>query len=185
MVDSLLYVLTSDGSLTEVKRTDSGVQTATYPFPDNGKNDFETLYYDTSSNGLILLCKNCEVDRGENIRTAFRFDRAGKQFDTKPYYTISSKEVKNSLKDGKVDFEPSAAAIHPLEKRLYVLASSGNLLVITDFKGKVQEVYRLNPTLYPQAEGIAFAPNGDLYISNEAKLGKPTLLYIPYKPSGK
>jgi uncharacterized protein YjiK len=39
--------------------------------------------------------------------------------------------------------------------------------------------------LYPQAEGIAFAPNGDLYISNEAKLGKPTLLYIPYKPSGK
>jgi uncharacterized protein YjiK len=185
VVDSLLYVLTSDGSLTEVKQTDSGVQTATYPFPDNGKNDFETLYYDTSSNGLILLCKNCEVDRGENIRTAFRFDRAGKQFDTTPYYTISSKEVKNSLKDGKVDFEPSAAAVHPLEKRLYVLASSGNLLVITDFKGKVQEVYRLNPTLYPQAEGIAFAPNGDLYISNEAKLGKPTLLYIPYKPSGK
>ena len=84
-----------------------------------------------------------------------------------------------------MDFEPSAAAVHPLEKRLYILASSGNLLVITDFKGKVQEVYRLNPTLYPQAEGIAFAPNGDLYISNEAKLGKPTLLYIPYKPSGK
>jgi uncharacterized protein YjiK len=185
MVDSVLYVLISDGSVTELKQTDSGLQTTTYPFPQDGKNDFETLYYDTTSNGLILLCKNCEADRGQNIRTAYRFDRAGKQFDTTPYYTISSKEVKNSLKDGKVDFEPSAAAVHPLEKRLYVLASSGNLLVITDFKGKVQEVYRLNPTLYPQAEGIAFAPNGDLYISNEAKLGKPTLLYIPYKPSGK
>jgi uncharacterized protein YjiK len=57
--------------------------------------------------------------------------------------------------------------------------------VVTNLKGDVEEVFRLNPTLYPQAEGIAFAPNGDMYVTNEAKLGKPTLLYIPYKRSGK
>lgn len=160
------------------------MQVTKYPFWSTDKNDFETLYYYGDSKGLIMLCKNCEIERGKNIRTAYRFDLAGKQFETKPYYTISSKAVKNSLKDGKVDFEPSAADIHPLEKQLYILASAGNLLIITDLKGTVREVYRLNPTLYPQAEGIAFAPNGDMYIANEAKLGKPTLLHIPYKPSG-
>ena len=184
-VDSLIYVLISDGTIVEVKPTDSGFQVNNYPFWSEGKNDFETLYFDPDSNGLIMICKNCEDEKGKNIRTAYRFDLTGKQFETKPFYTISSKDVKNSLKDGQVDFSPSAAAIHPIEKRLYVLASAGNLLVITDLKGKVEEVYRLNPTLYPQSEGIAFAPNGDMYVTNEAKLGKPTLLHIPYKPAGK
>jgi uncharacterized protein YjiK len=85
------------------------------------------------------------------------------------------------LKDGKVEFKPSAAAIHPIEKNVYILSSAGQLLVVTDRKGKVQSAYRLNPNFYPQAEGIAFAENGDMYISNEAKLGKPTLLRLPYK----
>jgi uncharacterized protein YjiK len=183
-VDSTIYVLVSNGTIVAINPSDSGMQVTKYPFWSTDKNDFETLYYDGDSKGLIMLCKNCEIERGKNIRTAYRFDLAGKQFETKPYYTISSKAVKNSLKDGKVDFEPSAAAIHPLEKQLYILASAGNLLIITDLKGTVREVYRLNPTLYPQAEGIAFAPNGDMYIANEAKLGKPTLLHIPYKPSG-
>ena len=184
-VDSTVYVLISNGTIVEVNATDSGLQVNNYPFWSTEKNDFETLYYDKKSKGLVMLCKNCKEERGKNIRTAYRFDIAGKQFGTQPFYTISSKAVKNILKDGNVDFEPSAAAIHPLENRLYILASAGNLLVITDLNGKVQEVYRLNPTLYPQAEGIAFAPNGDMYVSNEAKLGKPTLLYIPYKPLGK
>jgi uncharacterized protein YjiK len=184
-VDSTIYVLISNGTIVAVTPSDSGLLVNKYPFWSTDKNDFETLYYDPESKGLVILCKNCDVEKGKNIRTAYRFDLAGKQFDTKPYYTISSKAVKNSLKDGKIDFEPSAAAIHPLEKQLYILASAGNLLVITDLKGTVRNVYRLNPTLYPQAEGIAFAPNGDLYVTNEAKLGKPTLLHIPYKPSGK
>lgn len=184
-VDSVVYALNSNGMITEAAPTDSGVQVQTFSFWSAEKNDFETLYYDAGSNGLIMLCKSCAEDKGEGQRTAYRFDLARKAFDTAPFYTISTKAVQDKLKDGKIDFKPSAAAIHPLEKRLYILSSAGNLMVIADLKGSVQEVYRLNPTFYPQAEGIAFAPNGDLYISNEAKLGKPTLLYIPYKPSGK
>ncbi|RYY98913.1 MAG: hypothetical protein EOO11_06605, partial [Chitinophagaceae bacterium] len=101
------------------------------------------------------------------------------------FYTISFKEVNDRLKDGRTEFKPSAAAIHPLERRLYILSSAGHLLVVTDLRGKVQETYRLNPSFYPQAEGIAFATNGDMYISNEAKLGKATLLRIPYQPRPK
>jgi len=182
-VDSSVYVLSSSGTIVEVRPTDSGLKVNNYPFWSSEKNDFETLYYDSAAKGLIMLCKKCGDETDKEIKAAYRFDLAGKQFETQPYYTISGKDVRNSLKDGRVEFKPSAAAIHPLEKKLYILSSAGNLLVVADLKGKVQHVYRLNPTLYPQAEGIAFAPNGDMYVSNEAKLGKPTLLYIPYKPS--
>jgi uncharacterized protein YjiK len=184
-VDSSVYVLISDGTIVEINRTDSGLNVKNYPFWSKEKNDFETLYYDAAANSLVVLCKFCKEGGDVTDPNAYRFNLAGKRFDTIPYYTISSKEVMNILKDGQADLKPSAAAVHPREKRLYILSSAGHLLVVTDFKGGVQEVFRLNPTLYPQAEGIAFAPNGDLYISNEAKLGKPTLLHIPYKPSGK
>lgn len=183
--DSATYVLISDGTIVEVKKSSSGIDVKNYPFWSTKKNDFESMYFDSSSNGLIILCKFCKEGEEKTSPSAYRFDLAGKKFDTAPYYTISSKEVMNTLKDGQADFKPSGAAIHPLEKRLYILGSAGHLMVVTDLRGKVQEVYRLNPTLYPQAEGIAFAPDGDMFVSNEAKLGKPTLLYIPYKPSGK
>jgi uncharacterized protein YjiK len=176
------YVLISDGTIVGIHQTDSSFVQVKHQFPSSKKNDFETLYYDSIANALIIICKNCAVDKGKLYRSAFKFNLPTRNFDTTAYYTINSKEVKDILKEGRVDFKPSGAAIHPIQKRLYVLSSAGNLMVITDLRGKVQEVFRLNPTLYPQSEGIAFTANGDMYVSNEAKLGKPTLLKIPYKP---
>lgn len=184
-VDSSVFVLVSNGTIVEVVRTDTGLHVRNFPFWSKEKNDFETMYHDPTIRSLVILCKYCKESGNKTKPAAYRFDLASKKFDTNPYFTISTKDVMKTLKDGQADFKPSAASIHPLEKRLYILASAGNLMIVADLKGKVQQVFRLNPTLYPQAEGIAFAPNGDIYIANEAKLGKPTLLHIAYKPSGK
>jgi uncharacterized protein YjiK len=180
-VGSTVYVLISNGTIVELNRTDSGLNVKKYPFWSQEKNDFETLYYDPTVNSLVVLCKFCKEGEDKTSPNAYRFHLDSKQFDTTPYYTISSKTVMDILKDGKADFKPSGAAIHPGDNQLYILSSAGHLLVVANLKGAIQAVYRLNPTLYPQAEGIAFAPNGDMYISNEAKLGKATLLHIPYK----
>jgi uncharacterized protein YjiK len=185
-MDTSVFLLMSKGVLIEVPqgaKDSTGVKQ--YDIGLSGSNDFETLYYDPSANSLVLLCKTCAHEKGSGVRTAFRFDLRSRTFEKNAFFTISRGQVKNLLKNADAKFEPSAAAIHPVSKRLFILSSAGQLLVITDTRGQVVEAYSLNPDLYPQAEGIAFAPNGDMYISNEGKYGKPTLYYFPFQQTGK
>jgi hypothetical protein len=192
-VDSSVFVLASDATIFETLHSDTGLITRRYhlsvPVPavadsrkkkDNAVVDFETMYYDPTARGIVLLSKSIKGESKQGFRSAWRFDLATRSFDPKPFYTFNLKEISQTLKDGQVEFKPSAAAIHPLTGELYVLSSAGHLLVVADLRGKVHAAYRLNPSFYPQAEGIAFAENGDMYISNEAKLGKASLLRIPY-----
>jgi uncharacterized protein YjiK len=185
-IDTSVYLLMSKGVLVEVPQNVADTsQVKRYDIGLPGSNDFESLYYDPSAEGLILLCKTCAHEKGSGVRTAFKFDLRSKTFEQTAFFTISRGQVKNLLKNADAKFEPSAAAIHPVSKRLFVLSSAGQLLVVTDTRGQVIEAYTLNPDLYPQAEGIAFAPNGDMYITNEGKYGKPTLYYFPFQQAGK
>jgi uncharacterized protein YjiK len=180
-VDSLVYLLSSKGIIYEVsKKQKDTAGIKHYAFWDSGKNDFETLYYDPSLKSLVMVCKTCASDKGKQIRSAYRFDLKTRQFDSSSLYTISTDDVKKLVQDNDAKFDPSAAAIHPVNKRIYFLSSAGNLLVITDNGGKIIEGYHLNPQQFPQAEGIAFAPNGDMYITNEGKFGKATLQIFRY-----
>lgn len=176
-----VYMLSSKGIIYEVpsKKNDSS-SLKEYSFWSTDQNDFETLYYDQSANGLIMVCKHCPSDKGKEIRSAYRFDLTKKQFDSSAFFTFSTAEVKKLLNDDDAKFDPSAAAIHPINKRLYILSSAGNLLVIADNRGKIIEAYKLNPEQFPQAEGIAFAPNGDMFITNEGKYGAATLQEFKY-----
>lgn len=185
-LDSSVFLLMSKGILVEVpqKAQDtSGVKM--YHLGLAGNNDFETVYHDPSAAALVLLCKTCAREKGEGVRTTYKFDLRSKTFDDGSFFTISKQQVKDLLKNADAEFEPSAAAIHPVTRRLFILSSAGHLLVITDTRGQVLEAYTLNPDVFPQAEGIAFAPNGDMYISNEGKSGRPTLLRFAYHQTRK
>lgn len=185
-VDSSIYLLESKGVIKEINAAATNADNVkTYELPLPGKNDFETLYRDPTAGGLIMLCKTCAQEKGTGIRTAYRFDLSTKTFDSTAFFTIDKGEVRSLLKNADAKFDPSAAAVHPLNKRVYILSSAGHLLVITDNRGKVIEAYDLDPDIFPQAEGIAFASNGDMYISNEGKYGSPTLLFFPYNPNEK
>jgi len=183
-VNDTVYVMISDGTIVAVPAdgtaNDSTIRV--YPFWSKDKNDFETLYYDPGADGLIMMCKECAGEKNKKVRTAYRFNLSGAKFDSTEFYTISIDSVEARMKNEDADFKPSAAAIHPIEKRLYILGSAGQLMVITDLKGNVQEAYPLHPDKHPQAEGIAFSPSGTMYISNEGKYGKATLQVFPYKP---
>lgn len=183
-VDTAIYLLISDGEIVQVTgyHDKEEVQSTIVGSLKGGNSEYETLYYDKEVNSVIMLCKSCHKEK-DQVRTAFRFDLASQRFIDTPYYEINIGEIKKILNDNRTEFRPSAAAIHPIEQKLYILSSIGKILVITDRLGNVEQAIPLSPSMFPQPEGITFADNGDLYISNEINTAdRATLLKFKYQP---
>src|SRR5947209_7596938 len=98
-VDSIVYLLSSRGKIYAVpmkgKRDSSDIKS--YELSSDEKNDFETLYYDPTVKGLVMLCKTCASDKSDDIHSAYRFDLATRSFDSTSLYTIDDAEVKKIL----------------------------------------------------------------------------------------
>lgn len=177
--DSITYILMSTGGILEVNTRDTSSKAKEYILPIEGKNEFETLYRD-SEGSLILLCKQCDHEK-DKIRAAYKFDPRTHTFSSEPVYEIDITEIQQRLNDDAAEFKPSAAAVHPSTGQLFVIASVGKLLAIFDKNGKLEELIRLDPSMYNQPEGMTFAPNGDLYISNEGGEGMARVYKFVYK----
>ncbi len=178
--DTAIYMLVSSGSVIRVSTIDSSFVTNEYELGRKGTNEFESMYLDADGNSLILLCKDCSKEKNE-VRNAYRFDISTKQFSEDPVYTIEVSEIQRRLSNDGAEFKPSAAGINPVNGKLYIIASVGKVLVIANKAGIIEEVIKLDPVLYNQPEGITFAPNGDMYISNEAGDRSATILKFNYK----
>jgi hypothetical protein len=174
-VDSTFYVLESNGDLVEV--TTPSIQTKTYKFHEK-KIEFESLVLYKKENKVVLITKD-QRKKNQGI-SAYSFDLATKQFDPEPFFTISFKEIFIKLENYNAEAKPSAAAINPINNKLYILSSLGRVLMECTREGKLERIYKINPTHFPQAEGITFATNGNMYISNEGADGKATILKFPY-----
>jgi len=183
MVKNDLYVLKSDGTLFKIATDSSGKQTAgeVGKIELTGSNDFETLYYDSDKKALVMICKNCGQDDKKTV-SAFAYYPDSVGFDTKPLYTIDASKVKELSPRSTSKFQPSAARIHPVLKKLFIISSASNQLVIADTNGNVESVYMLAKKIFPQPEGLTFKSNGDMYISNEGVASKGTLLRFAYIP---
>jgi len=176
-----IYVLRSDGKLFRIVTDSTGKQNTfdAGQLQSSGKNDFETLYYDAEKKALVMLCKNCSTD-DKKVVSAYAYYPDSIGFDPKPIYTIDVKKIDSLSPRSTSRFQPSAARIHPVLKKLFILSSASNQLVVTDLEGNVENVYMLALKLFPQAEGLAFKTNGDMYISNEAVSSKSELLKFTY-----
>lgn len=180
LVNGTPYILRSDGLITKFINDNGkiyGVEAGKYGL--TGKNDFETMYYDPTRKALIAICKNCSVDDPKTIN-AFAFYPDSTGFNPKPIFTIDAEKIKKLAEFKNPKFQPSAAAIHPLYNKLFIISSASHQLVVTDLNGNVEAVYQLSKKLFPQPEGITFKQNGNMYISNEGVGGKPTLLLFAY-----
>ena len=184
MVDSTFYVLISNGDIASLQFSGDSILVNKSNLAGNSKkvNEFETLYYDDSL-GIILMCKECEEDDKKKV-TAIRYNPDSSNYQQN-LYSINTEEVIKMTGEKKLHLKPSAAAIHPITKDLYIIASVNRLLLIADRSGNVKEVYPLDPLIYKQPEGITFTPWGDLLISNEAaESGNPNILILKSKKKG-
>ena len=177
------YILRSDGMLTKIIRDSAGIRgVEAAKIGISGTNDFEAMYADTTRKAIIIICKNCKMDDKSSV-SAFAYYPDSIGFDNNPVYTINADDVEKMAPDKTSKLQPSAAAIHPVLKKLFIVSSASNLLVIADLNGKVESVFELGKKMFPQPEGLTFKSNGDMYISNEAATNpKSTILRFVYKP---
>ncbi|MEJ8844457.1 SdiA-regulated domain-containing protein [Lacibacter sp. H375] len=179
--DSIFYVLISNGDIETIQfGASDSILTTVSTFPEGMKNEFEAMYYDDSLKLLILLCKDCNKEANEPI-TIWGYDIVTNVYSPMdsvidlipPFSENTDKEIK---------LRPSAAAINPVTNELYILASINKLLLVADRKGKLISTHELDSDLYPQPEGIAFTPWGDLIITNElVDNGRANILVIKNK----
>ncbi|MDB5223055.1 MAG: hypothetical protein JWN83_1722 [Chitinophagaceae bacterium] len=184
MHDSTFYVLISNGDIETLKFVGDSIFANKSKLEDASKktNEFETLYYDDAL-GLVMMCKDCEDDK-KKIVTAWGYSPDSMAYNPS-LFSIDVKQIAEKTGDKKLHFKPSAAAINPVTNDLYILASVNKLLVVTDRKGNVKEVYPLDPVIYKQPEGITFTPSGNLLISNEsAESGNANILIFKPKKKG-
>ncbi|WP_186757755.1 SdiA-regulated domain-containing protein [Echinicola salinicaeni] len=183
--DKGLYGLKSNGDIYEIinvfeKKTNSNI----HDFPFKGKRDLESLAQ-LNDNQLILFCKSCKLDKNKNVASAFTFDLNTNTYSELKDYKLTEKKLRkvlNEEQDFKLTVKPSAASMHPIENKLYVISSVGKWLLIMDRFGDPEQIYRLDPRVFKQAEGITFNQQGDMFISNEAHDGNPNILKFKYQP---
>ena len=80
---------------------------------------------------------------------------------------IDVKKIEELAGVKKLAFHPSALAKNPQTNQWYILSSVNKMLVTADASWNVTAVFRLNPAIFGQPEGIAFDEGNNLYISNE------------------
>ena len=182
LLDSAFFVLKSNGDIVRLSFNGSDTPAVQqYYFSEQGesKNEFEILYYDSSKARLMLICKDCEMDKKHSL-TTFTFDPATGKYTGSPF-TIDVQKIANAIGEEKMKFKPSAASINPKNGLLYIISAINKMIVVTDLNGNLWEACRIDPGIFKQPEGISFSPDGGMIISNEsADIGVADILYFPY-----
>lgn len=192
-----IYILRSDGTLFEIsdyEANDAALQTYATGIPADNN---EGLCYDVTNNRLLVACKS-KHGKGplyKDKRAIYGFDLSTKKLSAEPVFNFDVETVKTFAKQKKLNlpvndkkqgagpvikFSTSAIAIHPFNKKLYLLSAADHLLFVFNTNGMLEEIEQLNPKLFNKAEGITFFSNGDMLITNEAQDKKPTLLRFNY-----
>jgi hypothetical protein len=182
-VGSAIYILISTGKVVRVTNynNEDSIRSETVAELPGKENEFESLYYDKEVNSLVMLCKNCHKEK-DKIRSAYRFDLQTNTLIDTPYYKIDMDAIRKKLNDSGAEFRPSAASVNPMDNKVYIVSSIGSTMAVINKKGKVEQAFKISRILFPQPEGITFADNGDMFISNEAAADpSATLLQFPYK----
>ncbi|MEL7020935.1 MAG: SdiA-regulated domain-containing protein [Bacteroidota bacterium] len=188
-----LFVVKNTGTIYEIKNyssvEDKVAKINKFNTYLDSSHNVEGLAYDPQQHRLLLACKGSDKKNYKMKKQIYSFDLATHTLDTTPVYEIDQQHIMNYLGMGKVTqqlervahqidptrsyfaFSPSAIAVHPRTGNLYVTSSVGKLLVVLNPEGELLHIERLDKKIHRQPEGLAFAKNGTLYISNEGKKG--------------
>lgn len=192
-----IFAIKSNGGIYRLRDWDKPeFKVDKFKFNLEKENDVEGLAYDPAHNRLLLACKGLPANPSTIQRDIFAFDLATEQLSPAPVYSITLEAVNQYLDTHQdipgfekiaenfresaeeLGFKPSGIAVHPLTDELFLLSSSGKMLMSMSRTGGINQIIKLDKKMHPQPEGICFDPTGVMYICNEAREGAPGRVYM-------
>lgn len=174
MVDSMVYVMKSNGNLYRID-TPNGDSLSATPFKLKLERvvEFESLAADLDNDRLLLLVKDGEGSKGK--APVYGFNLSKHTYEPDHVLLVDPTYSTRVAVKGK-NLRASAMAIHPITGHIYIVTSIQRLLLVCDKEGNGIASFRLSKKRFPQPEGICFLPDGTLFISSEG-IRKPAKLY--------
>lgn len=179
MVGDAVYALWSHGVLFKIDNWNSSPAVKEIATSLSKKNNTEGLCYDPLTKKLLIACKDESGIDGEkkSTKAVYQFDTETQKIDEKPFLVIHKNDFEK-LAGSKLDFNPSAIAVHPVTHQIYLLSTRDNkCMAVFNRDGTLASFQLIDKDMMPQPEGICFSPDGKLYISSEGKKGDPGNLF--------
>lgn len=171
VIGERFFLVTSTAWLYEF-REGADRENVAYRLTDSGLGDrceVEGLDHDPGFDALLVACKTTLPDRGLVVvhRLPIQPDVSGL-----PDLTVRRSELEAVGVDPT--FAPSGVAVTPVGTVL-LLSGRDDAIVEVDQGGRVVAAVELRGGRHPQSEGIAIAPDGGMYISDERNGKEPRL----------
>jgi DNA-binding beta-propeller fold protein YncE len=181
MVNKTAYVLQADGKIFEVNDIDAAnPKVKQHTTHLTTEQDAEGLCYDPKNKRLLVAIKGDDPNASDH-KGIYGFDLATKKMDKAPVLKIDLKhDVLKGLNEKKIQnlVQPSEIVIHPTTGDIYLTDGKNARLLIMEENGNLKKLYQLNSSDFPQAEGLAFSPEGDLFVASEGGKGKGTIVKV-------
>lgn len=174
------YVVKSNGTIYEVKNFMGKLKLQKHQTSLSSSNDVEGICYDKGRNGLLITVKEKDP-KSRSYKGIYLFDLQQKQLKSAPAIKLTFEEAEfDNIRDKDVQkiFKPSEIALNS-KGDIFLIEGERPKLLIMNSSGKAKKLFTLDDDDFPQPEGIAFDPKGDVYISNEGKPGTIHLVSIP------
>jgi len=179
IVNNVVYALWSHGTLFKINNWNAKPDVEEMPTSLSKKNNTEGLCYDPVTKNLLIACKGESgiADAKKSTKAVYEFDAGTGRLKEKPFLVINKDDFEK-LANTKIDFNPSAIAIHPITNEIYLLSTLDNkCMAVYGRDGKLISFQFIDKDLMPQPEGICFSPDGKLFISSEGKKGEAGNLF--------
>jgi uncharacterized protein YjiK len=179
VVNDTVYALWSHGAIFKIVNQQNGVisqKTKTWLKKDNNT---EGLAYDPVSGNLLIACKEeSGLENAKNsTRAIYEFDRKLDSLKPDPFMQINKSDFEKVAGE-KVDFYPSAIAVHPVTHDIYIISTKDTKAIAQfTYDGKLKAFDYIDKEVIPQPEGMCFDPQGNLYISTESRHHRPPYIY--------
>lgn len=169
IIKNKFYLVTSDGFIYEFSEG-KDQERITYKKYYTGltkENNVEGMCFDPETNSLLLACKDFPGTKYDGYRTVYSFSLNNYKLNKEPRFVLPIDYITSKL-DIK-NFRPSGIARHPKSGTFFIISAHSKAIIEVSQDGKIITLFKLPKKVHNQPEGITFASDNTLLISDEGQ----------------